>query len=1026
MGVKGLKNGFGITSNDRQSCIKDVRGKTLAIDSMIWLVQFITSKMEIVDKFYVGYDIDFNTELANFLDFKFGMFIEMNCSLIFVIDGDRNPLKFEENTARQKKVADARLALDQLILNHQEADLNVVHKLMKESISVSPAVVSSLKAYCDSRNYVMISAPYECDPMLISLQLSDIAYGIVTTDQDLIALGGENIIYDIDYSGWSLYLKQKHNGQIPDQQKLKLDGIKCNIISFSKCIEILNGPGTGGTYNHFSFLVYCNLLGTDFQRHGISKKKADSIMCKFFEKSITPETLKSFTDSINSLLGPNFITFSGEELVSAVNAFAHPIVFHITKESYNQKAYKSANSNCVSLRLLSDIRIDTSPSSSGRRTTTESLSTSGRTALETRMRDRLGFSIFDVNSTFYSTKLAIANNYISYFTVSRWIRTDNKLPVVTYSKTHPKDTMINFDTFPSRFFTVETLRKYLSARGISDPASISHQQVVVNVEKLRRFEAELGKCLISDRYLEKTFSQYDNVNSLIRSIDHSATKYFSNPSHHDNINSIIRYVFPPVTDKLFDDAMLKHNRPAVKDRAERLLKQGYLVSSDMKVVKAQVLVSGGLKWVFILEGVAYASMEKEEHHIQIVVCIKTKELLLTPISNCTCMVGRLFCSHQIATFMFIYQIQLYGLQHVLQQLPQGIRRLDKLAVPLELYTRSLYSWQVDRNKDSALVYDEIKQLQGGVDQDEDEGESKTDGSEARGEIDDIFAPTEEHKGRRYVSCVAVATKVIQELQFQSDRKDDDSRKRKRVSRQIDLSTLNECHYSLYYAGPSESRSNKIHQFETLELLDKEYHVKKTLRLCLLSHFLEYTREYRKRVLDNLRSNVSMIYLKFGTGKIPPGWCILADRGFRRDASKFPNMNPVIYPTLVSSRSQFEVEEVIEDIDLCKLRYTSEIVFSRTTDCHLLQGIIPVCNLPYITHHLNYAYGRANLMQPLACPENWSDYICKYHESMSVYNEKFPSRNSKKRESSVKENIRSKSKVPFHTKIAKEIRNVNSK
>jgi hypothetical protein len=467
--------------------------------------------------------------------------------------------------------------------------------------------------------------------------------------------------------------------------------------------------------------------------------------------------------------------------------------------------------------------------------------------------------------------------------------------------------------------------------------------------------------------------------------------------------------------------MLGHNRPAVKDRAERLLKQGYLVSSDMKIVKAQVLVSNKLEWVYILEGVAYASMEKEEHHIQTVVCIKTKKLLLTPISNCTCMVGRLFCSHQIATFMFIYQIQNYGLQHVLQNLPQGIRRLDKLAIPLELYTGSLYSWQVDRNKDSALVCDEVKQLQGGVDQDEDEGESKTDGREARGEIDDILSPTEEHKRRGYVSCVAVATKIISDLEFQSNRKDDDSRKRKRVSKQIDLSTLDKCHYSLYYAGPSESRSSKIHQFETLELLDKEYHVKKTLRLCLISHFLEYTREYRKKVLDNLRSNVPMIYLKFGTGKIPPGWCILADRGFRRDASKFPNMNPVVYPTLVSSRSQFEVEEVIEDIDLCKLRYTSEVLFSRVTDCKLLEGIIPVHNLPYITHHLNYAYGRAKLMQPLACPENWSDYICKYHESISMYNEKFPIRKSKKRESSVKGNIRSKSKVPFYKEIAKKFK-----
>jgi hypothetical protein len=301
----------------------------------------------------------------------------------------------------------------------------------------------------------MISAPYECDPMLISLQLSGIAYGIVTTDQDLIALGGEHIIYDIDYYGWSSYLKQKHSGQIPDQQKLKLDGTKCNIISFSKCIEILNGPGTGGTWNHFSFLVYCNLLGTDFQRHGITKKKADSVMVKFFESSTTPATLKSFTDNINSILGPNFINFSGEELVSAVSAFAHPTVFHTTKESYIQKVYKSAKSNCVSLKLLSDIRNDSSSSSSsgsGRRRTVESVSTSGITALSTRMRERLGFSIFDVTGSFYSSKLAVPGNNIDYFTVSRWIRTNNKLPVVTSSKRYHD---INFSKFPPRFFQLK-------------------------------------------------------------------------------------------------------------------------------------------------------------------------------------------------------------------------------------------------------------------------------------------------------------------------------------------------------------------------------------------------------------------------------------------------------------------------------------------------------------------------------------------------------------------------------------------
>ena len=274
-------------------------------------------------------------------------------------------------------------------------------------------------------------------------------------------------------------------------------------------------------------------------------------------------------------------------------------------------------------------------------------------------------------------------------------------------------------------------------------------------------------------------------------------------------------------------------------------------------------------------------------------------------------------------------------------------------------------------------------------------------------------------------------KVIEDLKFEIKKNENDQKKRKskkkrkRVTSQIDLSTIEQTHYELYYSGPSESRSRKIEQYETIELLDQLYHKVKGLKLCLLSHYLEYTREYRKKVLDNLRSNVSMVYLKFGTGKIPPGWCILADRSFRHDASKLPNINPIVYPTLVKGRDQFEIEEVIEDIDLCRLRYTSEVLFSRVTDSGILRGIIPVHRLPFIIDQFNYAYGHANLMQPLAYPENWNEYICKYHGTLSNYQQKFPQKKSKK-SNVINKNIRSKSKILYHLKLAKlaEKKNVN--
>ena len=199
MGVKGLLKTLNITRMDTKSSIDEVTGKKIALDSMVYLNQFMKSKMEIVDKCFIGYPVDFDKELALFLDDKLGMFEEMKCKLLFVIDGDRNPLKTACNAARQKSAIDAKNMLKELAEKNEGTDLNILHRYMKQSVSVCAGVVSSLKVYCENKKYELISAPYECDPMLISLQSSGIIDYIVTIDQDLIALGGEGVIYDIDY-----------------------------------------------------------------------------------------------------------------------------------------------------------------------------------------------------------------------------------------------------------------------------------------------------------------------------------------------------------------------------------------------------------------------------------------------------------------------------------------------------------------------------------------------------------------------------------------------------------------------------------------------------------------------------------------------------------------------------------------------------------------------------------------------------------------------------------------------------------
>jgi hypothetical protein len=93
------------------------------------------------------------------------------------------------------------------------------------------------------------------------------------------------------------------------------------------------------------------------------------------------------------------------------------------------------------------------------------------TALGTKMKRLLGFSIFTEGDEHYSSKLSTPSRYSDFFTVNTWIRTDEKLPRISYSSSRPRDTLINFDKTPPRWFTVSTLRKYLSARGVSDPST---------------------------------------------------------------------------------------------------------------------------------------------------------------------------------------------------------------------------------------------------------------------------------------------------------------------------------------------------------------------------------------------------------------------------------------------------------------------------------------------------------------------------------------------------------------------------
>ena len=182
-------------------------------------------------------------------------------------------------------------------------------------------------------------------------------------------------------------------------------------------------------------------------------------------------------------------------------------------------------------------------------------------------------------------------------------------------------------------------------------------------------------------------------------------------------------------------------------------------------------------------------------------------------------------------------------------------------------------------------------------------------------------------------------------------------------------------YEIICGGPNKNRTTKISQLEMFDRLDDKYHKEKVIDNNNMSYYLRYTRNERAKLLQLLKDETTeWIYIEVGTSKIPPGWYLLADRGFADDTMKYKNLNSILSPCFLEGRKQFTIEEIKKDIPLCKLRYSSECIFSRVTDLKICSDIVAVNNFSIFNEAVSWGHARNNLQQPYYAPSNYWDYI----------------------------------------------------
>ena len=103
-------------------------------------------------------------------------------------------------------------------------------------------------------------------------------------------------------------------------------------------------------------------------------------------------------------------------------------------------------------------------------------------------------------------------------------------------------------------------------------------------------------------------------------------------------------------------------------------------------------------------------------------------------------------------------------------------------------------------------------------------------------------------------------------------------------------------------------------------------------------------------------------------KIPAGWLCLSDRGFAGTARYYPHCIQQLTPKFKAGRRQFSESEIKTDMDICKLRYTCEVAFSRVTTVKALKDRIPYWYFNDLDSMNHWGHAKVNLMRPLISVE----------------------------------------------------------
>ncbi len=227
--------------------INDLKGKVIAIDSFLFLYQFITTIRSRDGQLLTDSKGNVTSHLIGLFS-RTSKLLEKNLKLAFVFDGKPPELKRAERARRKALKIEAEEKYNEAL---KRKDLEEMKKYASRTSRLTPEMIEEAKKLIQAFGLPIVQAPSEGEAQAAYMVKKGKAFAVASQDADSLIFGATRIIKNLSITG-----KRKSTS------KLKYESVKPEIIDLS---ENLNNLGIDNN----QLIALAMLVGTDYNPGGI-------------------------------------------------------------------------------------------------------------------------------------------------------------------------------------------------------------------------------------------------------------------------------------------------------------------------------------------------------------------------------------------------------------------------------------------------------------------------------------------------------------------------------------------------------------------------------------------------------------------------------------------------------------------------------------------------------------------------------------------------------------------------------------